>query len=312
MQNGDVGERGTGAGVTNSSVEGESYIPLDHERRAVTTTEGTNALATLGEERFASFVDRFASAVWADWEVERSPQSPDGGLDLVLTDDGTVRLVHIRQYPPSNPVSAPAVRDLAALREEYPYDEVLLVATGDFTAAARTAAAETRVELWDGETFVQRARDAGVDLPSPPTDEFDLGRFVTNRTAYWPDALAERAAEVTFAIDALGSFEYRIARGTAGTDLDFCPQGTEVTAARVRFTDTSCLVYARAEDDAMRPAVRLTATREHQPPLSDLDLDLIERAVQSVAESTDGAAASDEDSGSVVDDEDDSTGSNAH
>lgn len=270
-------------------------------------------LAALSEADFYALLEDLATARWGEseeWTVELSPPSPRSGIDVVLEGDGERRLLHVRQYPQSSAVGAPDVREVAALRDPRNLDRVALATTSSFSGAAREVARERSVRLVGPGELVEWAESAGVELPGPSSGlDFDSdsreaadrdrprereldrepgsdpeGASVPERAAgryagYWPAALGERALEVVGALDDLGDFDYEVHHADASTELR-CRAGEQVPV-RVRFTETSFLVFVAAEGRP-EPVVRLTAYRERQPPLADLLAELrpaVERAL---------------------------------
>jgi hypothetical protein len=278
-------------------------------------------LAALSEADFYALLGDLAAARWGEsegWTVDLSPPSPRSGIDVVLEGDGERRLLHVRQYPQSRAVGAPDVREVAALRDPRNLDRVALATTSSFSGAAREAARERSVRLVGPGELVEWAESAGVELPRPspgsgtdvdsdsdphsdsrraagrerargrergrergddPADASVPERAAGRYAGYWPAALGERALEVVGALDDLGDFDYEVRHADASTELR-CRAGERVPV-RVRFTETSFLVFVAAEGRP-EPVVRLTAYRERQPPVSDLLAELrpaVERAL---------------------------------
>lgn len=243
-----------------------------------------NRFVGLSEADVYEFVRDLAEARWGtEWTVDVSPPSPGGGIDVTLDREGARRLVHVRQYPATSEVGALDVEEVARLRERRPVEAVAFATTSAFSPAAREAARDRNVSLVGPADLLDWADEAGVVLPDPdpsaaPPSAADLAeRYV----AYWPEALRERAREVVVALDRLADFAYETHRGDASTELRCRASGEAV--ALVRFTETSFLVFARLPDGEYEPVVRLTAFREHQPPLDGLLADLepaIERALE--------------------------------
>ncbi len=242
----------------------------------------------LSEADVYGFVRALADARWgSEWAVDVSPPSPSGGIDVTLDREGTRRLVHVRQYPTTAEVGAADVEEVARLREQRPVEAVAFATTSTFSPAARETARDRNVSLVGPADLLDWADGAGVDLPDPdpeatPPAATDLAE---RHVAHWPDPLRERAREVVVALDRLADFTYGTRRGETNTELRYRVGGE--TVALVRFSEGSFLVLARLPDGDFETVVRLTASRERQPPLSDL-LDDLEPAVERALESVGG------------------------
>lgn len=242
--------------------------------------DAQRALRGLSDERFAAFVAEVVAGVWPDSAAEVSPPSPDGGVDVTLRrDDGAEQFLHVRRYPASSRVGATPVRDAADLAERRNYGAVTVATTSEFGESAREMASERGVELLDGADLVRMAVEAGVELPTDASNTRseaeveETSRLVGTWASYWPEELVDRARGVVDSIDAIASFDRRVVRSDSLADLDFVLPGSANPVVKVRFAETSLLVYVR-DGATFSPAVRLTAYRERQPSRSAIDDDL--------------------------------------
>lgn len=219
-------------------------------------------LRALDGEAFAAVVEDLARSAWGgeEWEVETSPLSPDRGVDVRLTRSGGTRLVHARQYEPSNALSVREVREFASLADDG-RERVALATTGPVDEDARTVAADRGVELLAGDELAEAIDDHGVSVPSP-AGERDLRAVVADLSAYLPEELADAAADAAVLVDRLGSFDRRIDRADRSADLVFVADGD---VARIRFSEAGLLVYVRADDGWERALARSARAPEHAP-----------------------------------------------
>lgn len=227
----------------------------------------TERLRALSPPEFAAFLERLAPAVWPEWEAAVSPPSPHGGIDVWLTRGDVRRLVHARLASGETRAGVATVRELAAVREDACLDGVTLVVVDDLPERTRAALAEHDVDLVDAGALADLAADAGVEVPEATDDAAPFDRVLTDRTSSWPDSLEARVRGLAAFVDGLAPFERRVVTHDDYADLEFVREGS--VAARLRFLETSFLVYAN--DDGFRTVVSLSAHRERQPPLSDLE-----------------------------------------
>lgn len=241
-------------------------------------------LRALSDGQFAAFVAEFVEATRPEWTAEQSPPSPDRSVDVRLRRGGRRRLLQARRDDRDARIGAPSVRELLALRDARGFDAVTLATTAEFDGAAREAA-DDRTTLLDGDDLARAAAEADVTVPVPRADGDELDRLLTDLTAYWPDALAERASEAVRAVDERAPFERRVHRADASAELRFRLNGE--TFVRARFSETSFLLFVDGGDErdssargtspraggGPEPVVRLSAFRDSQPPFADLGVE---------------------------------------
>lgn len=225
--------------------------------------ERLDRLRALDGEAFAAVVEDLARSAWGgeDWDVETSPLSPDRGVDVRLTRGERTRLVHARQYEPSNALSAREVGEFASFADGGP-EWAVLATTGPVAEDARAVAADRGVELLAGDELAEAIDDHGVAVPSP-TGERDLRAIVADLSAYLPEELADTAADAAVLVDRLGSFDRRIDRADRSADLVFV---ADRDVARIRFSEAGLLVYVRTEESWERVLARSARAPEHAPP----------------------------------------------
>jgi len=192
-------------------------------------TDPRSRLRHLDDERFGAFVGDLADAVWGGrWRVSVSPPSPGGGVDVHLVREDDRMLANVRQYSAGEPVPAPAVRDLVAMRGGDGPSAVLLATTSGFSEAAQIDAAAAGVELIDGDGLCRLARTAGVPVPEPSGSP-DFERALAAATAHWPPPLRRRAREVVEDLDDLAPFDREVIRGEVRA-IRFRADGVSATA----------------------------------------------------------------------------------
>lgn len=90
------------------------------------------------------------------YTVDFTPQSGDGGIDLVLTRNGEFALAQCKRTRKS--VGEPVVRDLFGALHHTGADEAFLCASSGFSPAAERWAADKPVTLIDGDEIVSTLR----------------------------------------------------------------------------------------------------------------------------------------------------------
>lgn len=145
-------------------------------------------MATTGE--FAEYdpyeFEHFVASVWGaqGWQTDVRQQSNDAGIDIVAIRDAPVEETHIiqvKRYTEANKVGGPEIQQYAALRQQVPEaDAVIVVTSTGFTKAAKQRSRELNVKLVDGEDLIQMAERTGVldnedeaaDDPIPTDKEY--------------------------------------------------------------------------------------------------------------------------------------------
>lgn len=240
---------------------------LIHSDALVRTVVDPNDLLDLPPARFGEVVAEVLADAWAG-SVDVAPASPAGVVDAVVSTDGERRLVHVEQ---GRRIEADVVRDLVSFSERRGDSAPTLVTPGRFTDEARGVATDESVHLLDGETFVAIVEAAGVEVEARGVGTTTT--IAAQLAGRWSDPLRERAVELAELIDGVATFDREVTITSARTDVDFKPAGTANPVARMRFTETSLLVYVRRRR-GLQSVVRLTAFRTSQPPLDALVDDL--------------------------------------
>lgn len=237
-------------------------------------------LGDLPSDRFGDLVATVLRDGWPG-EIDVSPASPDGVVDAVVRTDGNRHLVHVGQDPR---VDATVIDDLAALTATRPFDSTTLVTTGEFTDGGREAALEAGFQLVDGPALTAMVEVAGID---PRREETSTSATLARRlAARWPEPLRERSVELATVLDEVADFEHQVTVGSERADVDFTPVGRYDVVSRMRFTETSLLVYVR-RGRRLESVVRLTALQREQPPLADVASTLADRVREAVDERSD-------------------------
>lgn len=86
------------------------------------------------------------------YNVQTTPDGPDGGIDLILHKDGRETLVQAKHWK-SWKVGVAPVRELLGVQASRRAAESILVTTGRFSPDARGFAEENRVRLIDGDAL---------------------------------------------------------------------------------------------------------------------------------------------------------------
>ncbi|MDO8963933.1 MAG: restriction endonuclease [Coriobacteriia bacterium] len=90
------------------------------------------------------------------YTVDFTPQSGDGGVDLILTRDGELIVVQCKQT--RKPAGQPIVRDLFGAMHHAGADACVVCASNGFTPAAREWAEANSIGLLDGIEIVETLR----------------------------------------------------------------------------------------------------------------------------------------------------------
>lgn len=227
-------------------------------------------LRALDQESFYPLFRRFVAARWGvdASALEAAPPSPDRGTDVRLPDGP---LIHARQYA-EGAISANELEELTAVGTR----SVVVTTTG-FTDDARGLAADTGVDLVDGEEFCRSLADHGI--PIPDADETtDPERLAAELAGYWPGEFATTAREVAATIDRAGEFEYDRSRADYSTELDVVPAGRTEPVCKLKFSRSGLLVYIRRPEGWER-VIAVSAHTEGRPP--EL-LDQVRTAIESL------------------------------
>ena len=119
-------------------------------------------LRNLPPDRFGTVVVAVFEDAWPG-DVDASPPSPGGVLDLLVTDGNGSRLVHVRQ---DTALDEAVVADVAGVVADRGLDAATIVTTGRIEPATRTRAEEADVELLDGGAFSALVESTGVEVPA--------------------------------------------------------------------------------------------------------------------------------------------------
>ena len=198
-----------------------------------------------------------------------SPPSPGGAVDATVLHGDEERLLRARQ---DDGVDANAVGVASRLAAERGFDAVTLVTTGTVDEEVGAVAEDAGVDVVDGDAFARMAADAGVDEAS--TGEPPVATVVTQLAGRWPERLREMAVELATSIDDVAEFDRELTRVSEFTDVDFLGREDGRAVVRMRFLRESLLVYVR-RNDAMENVVRLTAHRESQPSVREVEADIV-------------------------------------
>ena len=239
-------------------------FPLELE---VVDVVDPQSLGDLPPDRFGEVVAAVIADVW-DEVIDVAPPTPAGTVEAVVGEAGERRLVHLRQVPR---VDVETVRDVATLAADRGFESATLATTGIVPADASEAAEEAGVAIVDGEAFAGLAATADVELDG--SDGLTAAALATQFAGRWPASLRERAVEAAEVVEDVADFDYDVTRASGLTDVDLVHVAAGGPVVRLRFTSTSFLVYVRGAED-MEVVVRLSAYRDHQPPLP---ADLAER-----------------------------------
>lgn len=136
-------------------------------------------IGTLDPYEFESFV----ADVWEaqGWDTEVMQASGDAGIDVIARRDTPVRETHVIQakyYSEGNKVGGPEIQQYAALKQQVPEaDAVIVVTTSSFTRAAKQRAEELNVKLINGPELKRLAKRLEMGrtetIPTTPHDSID-------------------------------------------------------------------------------------------------------------------------------------------
>jgi restriction system protein len=98
-----------------------------------------------------------------EWSVELTPDSRDGGVDLIARKQDQVGIetrLYVQCKNQRAPVSVEVIRELRGVLD--PNVQGVVAAPSGFTADARQFAERSEVWLWDGDHLTKLASDAGA------------------------------------------------------------------------------------------------------------------------------------------------------
>lgn len=244
-------------------------------------SERLDRLRRLPPETFAALLEELIACRFDEADVEASPPSPADAVDVIARIDGANRLYHARQYRADEAVGAPTVRELVAVRDRRGAQDVTLLTTGTVAPEARSAAREADVTVVAGEDVATAIEESDVSLPTAGADGQTSAAELAERFAsYWPEQLQVRADAIVDGIQQFDDFEHRVRRADANTELEFRAVDSGQPLVKVRFTETSLLVFVW-DGERFDRVVALTVHRE-RPPTTDRLLANIETALEAV------------------------------
>lgn len=106
-----------------------------------------SALDSLSGVKFEEFLEFLF--IHSGYCVEKTPHTGDWGVDLVITKDNERIAVQAKRYRAGLKVSNEPVLKLDSGKKHYKCDKAMIVTTSEFTRAAKEAAHENGIELWD-------------------------------------------------------------------------------------------------------------------------------------------------------------------
>lgn len=116
-----------------------------------------DAMDTMSGEEFEQLCGDYFSML--GYAVDFTPQSGDGGIDLVLTRDGELAVAQCKRTRKS--VGEPIVRDLYGAMHHTGADEAFLCASSGFSPAAERWAQGKAITLLDGEELISALKRRG-------------------------------------------------------------------------------------------------------------------------------------------------------
>lgn len=105
------------------------------------------------------------------WDATPTPQTNDGGYDVVLRGRRGTGAVECKLYAPGRSVGRPIVQQLVGAARSIRASVVIVMTTGYFTSGAVQYAREQGVELRDGEALAELVDGMAGDLD----DDIDFG-----------------------------------------------------------------------------------------------------------------------------------------
>lgn len=256
------------------------------------------SLSELPPDRFAAIVAAAFEATFDGELIDRSPPSPDGGVDLLFAGDagdGGRTLVHARQ----GRLDAETVRTLAATARARGLSKLAAASTGEFEGTVRSAAdgAELDVDTYDASALRRLVDRAELDLDpdseptdpvggdgadptgaaersdrpgsdaSPPALDDPVERLLLDHGGSWPPEAMEAVRRLFAAVESAARLERTVVRDETATDVEFRPRDLPEPVAKLRLTETSVLLYVRGSDGQFRVVERLAAAHTSRPEL---------------------------------------------
>jgi hypothetical protein len=228
-------------------------------------------LRGLPPERFGAVIEEAIDSQMDHSDVQSSPPTPAGAIDLIARHGGTVQLYHARQQDANGVVDVPTVRELVAFRDSRNAQTATLLVTGAVSAGARELAAAENVAVFAGKELTTFLEERNVAIPDAER-AVDVADIAERFTSQWPEQLRLRADAIVDGIEQFGDFEHRVRRGDDYTEVAFADIDTGRPLVGVRFTETSLrvLVWDGLEFD------RVVALNTHHEELPEVET-LLER-----------------------------------
>jgi len=112
--------------------------------------------------------EQFVADLWEKrgWQAAVSDPGADQGIDIMASRQFPYKekvAIQAKRYGPKSRIGGPDIQQYAALKQNRGVDQVVLVTTGEFTAAARERAEELNVKCIDGERLIDFIKELDAE-----------------------------------------------------------------------------------------------------------------------------------------------------
>jgi len=140
--------------------EEEKFKFLLNKKRALACDGDVNKIVEYYADNPTDFEKLCAEVFKAmGYDVKVTPQTNDGGYDLLLEKNEDRVIVECKCYNTKHSVGRPAIQKLVGANKVVFANKMFFVTTSDFSAGARTYAEETGVELYNGKILMDMLQE---------------------------------------------------------------------------------------------------------------------------------------------------------
>ena len=131
------------------------FEELVRKREFNTVKNGINDIIEYYEEKPTEF-EKLCARVFeaAGYTAKVTPQTNDGGFDILLINEQERGIAECKCYAPNNIVGRPAIQKLVGANIVAKAEKMFFITTSDFSVAASVYASQTGVELVNGKRLI--------------------------------------------------------------------------------------------------------------------------------------------------------------
>lgn len=142
----------------------------EERRRKLERQAKLEVLIKMGSREFEEYIcDLF---IEIGFDAILTPQTRDGGKDLMIYKDDLFAVVECKKYNHTNKVSVTSIRNFHSVIMDSKADKGLFITTSEFTGPAMSYAIDKPIILMNGENLIKIIQGATNEIQS--TDIFSL------------------------------------------------------------------------------------------------------------------------------------------